>query len=43
MTSAMIHEKELATNFWVEALNTACYVINRVYPKLGTEKAPYEL
>lgn len=43
MTSAMLHEKGLATDFWGEALNTACYVINRVYSKLGTKKTPYEL
>jgi hypothetical protein len=39
----MIHGKGLATHFWGEAVNTACYVISRVYLRPGTEKTPYEI
>ncbi len=31
MARTMIHENNLAKHFWVEAVNTTCYVQNRIY------------
>lgn len=33
----------LTHTFWAEATNTACYTINRVYLRPGTEQTSYEL
>ncbi|XP_010476022.1 PREDICTED: uncharacterized protein LOC104755356 [Camelina sativa] len=43
MARAMIHENQVPKKFWAEALNTACYIINRVYVRINTTKTPYEL
>ncbi|XP_010457015.1 PREDICTED: uncharacterized protein LOC104738554 [Camelina sativa] len=43
MARAMIHGKQVPKKFWAEALNTACYIINRVYVRRDTTKTPYEL
>ncbi|CAA7027778.1 unnamed protein product [Microthlaspi erraticum] len=43
MARAMIHGKGVPERFWAEAINTACYVINRVYVRMGTNKTPYEI
>lgn len=43
MARAMIHGNQMSQKFWAEALNTACYIINRVYVRKGTIKTPYEL
>jgi hypothetical protein len=39
----MIHSKNLAQNFWGEAINIACHIINRVYLRQETNKTPYEI
>ena len=39
----MIHENNLAKHFWVEAVNTTCYVQNRIYIRPILEKTAYEL
>ena len=39
----MIHENNLAKHFWAEAVNTACYVQNRLYIIPILEKIAYEL
>ena len=39
----MLNEKHLARNLWTEAVNTACYLINRVYFTKNTNKTPYKL
>jgi hypothetical protein len=39
----MIHSKNLAQHYWGEAVNTACHIINRVYPRPETNKTPYEI
>jgi len=39
----MIHSKNLAQHFWVEAVNIVCYIINRVYLRPKTNKTPYEI
>ena len=33
----------MARNLWGEAINTACYTVNRVYFRPGTKKTSYEL
>ena len=43
MARAMLYNKDLARNFWGEAVNTACHIFNRVYFRPGTKKTPYEL
>ena len=43
MARAMLYNKDLAKNFWGEAVNTACHTVNRVYFRPGTKKTPYEL
>ena len=39
----MIHAKKLPLYFWAEAMNTACYVHNRVTLRKGTPSTLYEL
>ncbi|KAG5544019.1 hypothetical protein RHGRI_016690 [Rhododendron griersonianum] len=39
----MLHAKHVPRNLWAEAINTACYTINRVYVRPGTTCTPYEI
>ncbi|GKG08043.1 putative ribonuclease H-like domain-containing protein, partial [Tanacetum coccineum] len=39
----MLVDSKLLTTFWVEAVNTACYVLNRVLVIKPHNKTPYEL
>lgn len=39
----MLHGNNVSTRFWAEAINTACYTINRVYVRPGTKMTPYEI
>ncbi|GJV08702.1 ribonuclease H-like domain-containing protein [Tanacetum coccineum] len=41
--AAMLADSELPTTFWAEAVNTACYVQNRVLVTKPHNKTPYEL
>ena len=43
MARAMLHGNDVPQHLWDEAVNTACYIINRVYVRQGTTKTPYEL
>ena len=43
MTRTMLVASGLPRNFWAEALNTACYIINRCMIKPIHNKTPYEL
>jgi transposase InsO family protein len=43
MARVMLHNKSLPNHFWGEAVNTACYTINRTYLRSGTMKTSYEL
>ncbi|KAL1192983.1 Retrovirus-related Pol polyprotein from transposon TNT 1-94 [Cardamine amara subsp. amara] len=43
MARAMMHGNNVAKHLWAEAVNTACYIINKVYVKKGTNMTPYEL
>ena len=39
----MLSEYYLPKYFWAEAMNTACYVLNRVNIRAKSNKTPYEL
>ncbi|CAJ2673932.1 unnamed protein product [Trifolium pratense] len=39
----MLHVKKLSHGFWAEAMNTACYIHNRVTLRSGTTSTLYEL
>ena len=39
----MLHENNLLTYFLVEAVNTSCYILNRVLIRPSLDKTPYEL
>ena len=43
MARTMLCENNLLKYFWREAINTACYVINRVTIRSLLSKTPYEL
>ena len=43
MCRTMLNEYELPRYFWAEAMNTACYVINRVHLRRDKMKTPYEI
>ena len=43
MARTMLHENNLAKHFWVEAVNTACYVQNKIYIRPLLNKTAYEL
>ncbi|CAA2979436.1 Retrovirus-related Pol poly from transposon TNT 1-94 [Olea europaea subsp. europaea] len=43
MTRSMLNENNLPKFFWAEAINTACYIINRVFVSKRKTKTPYEL
>ncbi|GAU51225.1 hypothetical protein TSUD_412310 [Trifolium subterraneum] len=40
---AMLHAKKLPYSFWAEAMNTACYIHNKVTLRSGTTTTLYEL
>jgi transposase InsO family protein len=43
MARTMLDEYKTLDQFWAEAINTACYSINRLYLHLILKKTPYEL
>ena len=43
MSRTMLNEHNLPQYFWAEAINTACYVINRTIIRNTLNKTPYEL
>ena len=43
MTRSMINESNVSEYLWVEAVSTACYIINRVYLRPLTSKTAYEI
>jgi len=43
ITRTMLVASGLPTNFWIEALNTSCYIINRCMIRPILDKTPYEL
>jgi hypothetical protein len=42
-TRVMLHAKHLPYHFWAEAMNTTCYIHNRVTLRKGTSSTLYEL
>jgi transposase InsO family protein len=43
MARTMLDEHRTPRRFWAEAINTACYVSNRIYLKVYKKKTCYEL
>jgi hypothetical protein len=43
MARTMIHENNLAKHLWEEAVNTSCYVQNRIYIRTILEKTTCKL
>ena len=43
MARTIIHENNLPNYFWAEAVNTSCYILNRVLIRSSLNKTPYEL
>ena len=43
MTKTMLVASNLEKYFWAEAMNTACYIINKCMVSPLIEKTPYEL
>ena len=43
MTRTMLIASGISRNFWAEALNTSCYIINRCMIRPILNKTPYEL
>ncbi|KAK0605240.1 hypothetical protein LWI29_024494 [Acer saccharum] len=43
MARVMLNSKKVPRNLWAEAVNTACYVSNRVFKRPGTKQMSYEL
>ncbi len=43
MARTMLNEHHLPKYFWTEAVNTVCFVTNRVVVRKGLDKTPYEL
>ena len=43
MARIMLHEYNLPLYFWVEDVNTSCYISNRVFKRPILNKTPYEL
>ena len=39
----MIHMHNTPMQFWAEVINTVCYITNRIFLKLETNKTSYEL
>jgi hypothetical protein len=43
MAQTMLDEHRTSRRFWAEAVNTACYVSNRIYLRVHNKKTCYEL
>ena len=43
MARTILHEYNLPNYFWAEAVNTSCYILNRVLIRSSLDKTPYEL
>ena len=43
MARTMLHEYSLPLYFWAEAVNTSCYISNRVFKRPILNKTSYEL
>ncbi|WVZ69170.1 LOW QUALITY PROTEIN: hypothetical protein U9M48_018003 [Paspalum notatum var. saurae] len=43
LARSMLDEYGTSEKFWAEAINTACYAFNRLYPHCLLDKTPYEL
>ncbi|GAV87077.1 hypothetical protein CFOL_v3_30503 [Cephalotus follicularis] len=43
MCRTLLNENNLPKYFWAEAINTSCYILNRISIRSFLKKTPYEL
>jgi len=43
MVRTMINEYDLPQYLWADAVNTSCYINNRIYFRKKIEKTPFEI
>ena len=43
MARVILKSRNIPIKLWVEAVNTTCYISNRVYLRPGTHKNPYKI
>ena len=43
MARTILHENNVPNYFWAEAVNTSCYILNRVLIRSSLDKTPYKL
>ncbi|GAV57440.1 hypothetical protein CFOL_v3_00977 [Cephalotus follicularis] len=43
MCRTLLNENNLPKYFWAEAINTSCYILNRIFIRPILKKTPYEL
>ena len=43
MAKVTIHMHNTLMQFWVKAINIACYIVNKIFLRSGTKKTSYEL
>ena len=43
MARVMLINKQIPQNFWEEAMNTSCHIVNRIFFRAGTKKTAYEI
>ena len=43
MARTILNESSLPKTFWADAVNTSCYIMNRVHIRPILNKTPYEL
>jgi hypothetical protein len=43
MAMMMLDEHRILRHFWVEAINTACYILNRIFLRSLLNFTPFEL
>ena len=43
MARVMSHMNNTPMQFWVEAINIACYTVNKIFLRPRTKKTSYEL
>ena len=43
MARVMLLNNQIPQKFWGEAMNTSCYIGNRIFFRVGTKKTTYEI
>lgn len=42
MARVMLNSQKGLVRLWIEVINIACYILNRVMLRIGTKQTPYE-